>query len=71
MTKITFKLPETLEQQAEEIAEKRGYQNKSEYIRAAIRDKIEEDLVVVRMQEKDGFVGIGEAKEQFEGDSGE
>lgn len=63
MASITIKLPETLKDQAEEIAEKKGYQSKSEYVRAALRDKIERDLVVVRKGDDDEeFVTLEEAK---------
>jgi len=63
MASITVKLPETLKDQASEVADKRGYQSTSEYVRAALRDKIEEDLVIVRRHSGDDeFITLEEAK---------
>lgn len=52
MEQFSLKLPDTLKDQAEEAAEEKGYMNTSEYARAAIREKTEADLVIVRDDEE-------------------
>lgn len=57
---VTFKLPETLQDQVDEVVEELGYQNKSEYFRTAVREKLEKDLFFTR---KDGDITpLDEAK---------
>jgi len=41
---LTVKLPDEQKQEIEGVAEKRNYNSTSEYVREALRDKVEEDL---------------------------
>ncbi len=64
MTSLTIKIPESLKDQAEEMAEERGYQNTSEYVRTAIREKVEGDMVVTRIEDDEGdAITIEQARE--------
>lgn len=63
MPTLTVKVPEQLRDQAQELAEKKGYQSTSEYIRTAMREKIESDLVVARKQDDTEMMTLEEARE--------
>jgi len=41
---LTVKLPESQKEEIERVAEMRNYNSTSEYVREALRDKVEEDL---------------------------
>lgn len=59
MESLDLEIPEQLKDQAEEVAEEKGYLNTSEYARQALREKVENDLVTVRDEEE--MVPIDEA----------
>lgn len=43
MARISVDVPESLKEEIEETAERKNFKNPSEYIRQALREKIEED----------------------------
>jgi Arc/MetJ-type ribon-helix-helix transcriptional regulator len=46
MGSLTIKLPDDQKSEIETLAEKKNYNSTSEYVREALRDKVEEDLVL-------------------------
>lgn len=46
MASLTIKLPDDQKNEIEAVAERRNYNSVSEYVREALRDKVEEDLVL-------------------------
>ena len=46
MGSLTIKLPDDQKSEIEAVAEKKNYNSTSEYVREALRDKVEEDLVL-------------------------
>ena len=46
MGSLTIKLPDDQKSEIEALAEKKNYNSTSEYVREALRDKVEEDLVL-------------------------
>lgn len=46
MASLTIKLPDDQKNEIEAVAERKNYNNTSEYVREALRDKVEEDLVL-------------------------
>ena len=46
MASLTVKLPDDQKTEIEEVAERKNYNSVSEYVREALRDKVEEDLVL-------------------------
>jgi len=43
---LSIKLPDSQKKEIEALAEKKNYNSTSEYVREALRDKVEEDLVL-------------------------
>jgi Arc/MetJ-type ribon-helix-helix transcriptional regulator len=43
---LTIKLPEDQKNEIEAVSERKNYNSVSEYVREALRDKVEEDLVL-------------------------
>jgi Arc/MetJ-type ribon-helix-helix transcriptional regulator len=43
---LTIKLPDDQKNEIEAVAERKNYNSVSEYVREALRDKVEEDLVL-------------------------
>ncbi|MFB6216109.1 MAG: ribbon-helix-helix domain-containing protein [Candidatus Nanohaloarchaea archaeon] len=43
---MTIKLPDDQKREIEAVAERKNYNSVSEYVREALRDKVEEDLVL-------------------------
>jgi Arc/MetJ-type ribon-helix-helix transcriptional regulator len=43
---LTIKLPDDQKSEIEAVAERKNYNSVSEYVREALRDKVEEDLVL-------------------------
>jgi Arc/MetJ-type ribon-helix-helix transcriptional regulator len=43
---LTIKLPDNQKDEIEAVAERKNYNSVSEYVREALRDKVEEDLVL-------------------------
>ncbi|QGA80423.1 ribbon-helix-helix domain-containing protein [Candidatus Nanohalobium constans] len=46
MASLTIKLPDNQKNEIEAVAERKNYNSTSEYVREALRDKVEEDLVL-------------------------
>lgn len=46
MASLTIKLPDNQKDEIEAVAERKNYNSVSEYAREALRDKVEEDLVL-------------------------
>lgn len=46
MASLTVKLPDDQKSEIEAVAERKNYNSVSEYVREALRDKVEEDLVL-------------------------
>ena len=46
MASLTIKLPDDQKSEIEAVAEKKNYSSVSEYVREALRDKVEKDLVL-------------------------
>jgi len=46
MGSLTIKLPDDQKSEIETLAEKKNYNSTSEYVREALREKVEEDLVL-------------------------
>lgn len=46
MGSLTIKLPDDQKSEIEAVAERKNYNSVSEYVREALRDKVEEDLVL-------------------------
>lgn len=46
MASLTIKLPDNQKDEIEAVAERKNYNSVSEYVREALRDKVEEDLVL-------------------------
>lgn len=46
MASLTIKLPDSQKDEIEAVAERKNYNSVSEYVREALRDKVEEDLVL-------------------------
>lgn len=46
MGSLTIKLPDSQKKEIEALAEKKNYNSTSEYVREALRNKVEEDLVL-------------------------
>lgn len=46
MASLTIKLPDDQKSEIELLAKKKNYNSVSEYVREALRDKVEEDLVL-------------------------
>lgn len=46
MASLTIKLPDDQKNEIEAVAERKNYNSVSEYVREALRDKVEEDLVL-------------------------
>ena len=44
MASLTIKLPDDQKNEIESVAERKNYNSTSEYVREALRDKVEEDL---------------------------
>lgn len=44
MASLTIKLPDNQKTEIESIAQRKNYNSTSEYVREALRDKVEEDL---------------------------
>lgn len=63
MATITMKVPDTLRDQAQELANEMGYQSMSEYVRTALREKIEKDLVKSRLQDDEEMITLEEARD--------
>lgn len=59
---LTIKLPKSLKKQVQELVEALGYQSTSEYVRVAIREKVEEDLIKKRIEDEESIT-LEEAKE--------
>lgn len=57
---LTLKIPAKLKEQAEEMAEKAGYQSVSAYVRTALREKIEEDMI--RYRDEEDLITLEEAR---------
>ncbi|MFB6190261.1 MAG: ribbon-helix-helix protein, CopG family [Candidatus Nanohaloarchaea archaeon] len=66
MASLTIKLPEEQKSEIETIAGEKNYNSVSEYVREALRDKVEEDLllrpeVAEKLRERVEEVRSGEA----------
>mgnify|MGYP003871195473 CR=1 FL=1 len=46
MASLTIKLPDDQKSEIEAVAERKNYNSVSEYVREALRNKVEEDLVL-------------------------
>lgn len=46
MASLTIKLPDKQKSEIKAVAERKNYNSVSEYVREALRDKVEEDLVL-------------------------
>lgn len=46
MASLTIKLPDDQKNEIEAVAKRKNYNSTSEYVREALRDKVEEDLVL-------------------------
>ena len=46
MASLTIKLPDDQKSEIKAVAERKNYNSVSEYVREALRDKVEEDLVL-------------------------
>ena len=46
MASLTIRLPDDQKSEIEAVAERKNYNSVSEYVREALRDKVEEDLVL-------------------------
>lgn len=46
MSSLTIKLPDSQKKEIEALAERKNYNSTSEYVREALRDKVESDLVL-------------------------
>ena len=46
MALLTIKLPDDQKSEIEAVAERKNYNSVSEYVREALRDKVEEDLLL-------------------------
>lgn len=46
MASLTIKLPDNQKNEIEAVAERKNYNSVSEYVREALRNKVEEDLVL-------------------------
>ena len=46
MASLTIKLPDDQKNEIEAVSERKNYNSVSEYVREALRDKVEEDLVL-------------------------
>ena len=46
MASLTIKLPDDQKSEIETVASEKNYNSVSEYVREALRDKVEEDLVL-------------------------
>jgi len=46
MASLTIKLPDNQKDEIEAVAERKNYNSVSEYVREALRNKVEEDLVL-------------------------
>ena len=46
MASLTIKLPDDQKNEIEAVAERKNYNSVSEYVREALRDKVEEDFVL-------------------------
>jgi Arc/MetJ-type ribon-helix-helix transcriptional regulator len=66
---LTLKVPDQLRDQAQDLADEMGYQSVSEYVRTAMREKIEGDLVKVRLQDDEEKVTLEEARQMVKKDS--
>lgn len=66
MATLTLKVPESLREQAQDLADERGYQSVSEYVRSAMRDKIEKDIVTVRAQNDEEMITLEDARRTVE-----
>ncbi len=61
-----MKIPDVLGQQIDEVIERKGYQNKSEFVREALRVKIERDIVYLRRTDEDSeYWDLNEALKEF------
>jgi len=52
--KTTIRIPKELEEAIQEICKKRGYKTKSEFIRSAIREKIDREKKLINEMERSG-----------------
>ena len=69
MATLTLKVPDKLREQAQDLADEMGYQSVSEYVRTALRDKIEGDMVRVRLQDDEEKVTLEEARQMVKEES--
>lgn len=53
MSTVSIKIPDDMKRQIEQMSEEGLYQNDSEYIRAAIREKLEKDNGLTPEEEKE------------------
>lgn len=53
MSTVSIKIPDDMKRQIEQMSEEGLYQNDSEYIRAAIREKLEKDNGLTSEEEKE------------------
>lgn len=81
MASLTIKLPDDQKNEIEAVAKRKNYNSVSEYVREALRDKVEEDLVLrpevaeeLRKRVKEYEEGEGESfsheelKEELDGE---
>jgi len=72
MARISVDVPEGLKEQIKETAERKNFKNPSEYIRQALREKIEEDneldpeLLLRALKVKQGDVETSDIDEVIE-----
>ena len=53
MATVSIKIPDEMKRQVEEMSEEGLYQNDSEYMRAAIREKLEKDSGLTPAEEEE------------------
>ncbi|MFB6159457.1 MAG: ribbon-helix-helix domain-containing protein [Candidatus Nanohalobium sp.] len=62
MATVSIKIPDEMKEQVEEMSRGGLYQNDSEYIRAAIREKLEKDNGLTPAEEEELFRRIKEVE---------
>lgn len=62
MATVSIKIPDEMKEQVEEMSREGLYQNDSEYIRAAIREKLEKDNGLTPAEEEELFRRIKEVE---------
>lgn len=63
MATVSVKIPDEMKSQVDEMSEEGLYQNGSEYIRAAIREKLEKDNGLTPSEEEELLKRIKEVEE--------